>query len=191
MAELVVGSVYELCEADVRGASLHGRDPGLLTVPQLKRWLTCRGASRRGRKADLAQRVSEYIATGLDKKIVDPDGGANVERKRLRLEKAGLGRTTGHPNLQCAVPAPADGWVKSLKKLPDVSFATIYDHFMERSLKAVIGLQRDRASASGSEEESDSEVFSSFKGVEWKPTLPPPTSFCLELFDEHPGTQQC
>ena len=149
---------------------MHGRDPGLLTLPQLKRWLTCRGASRRGRKADLAQRVSEYMATGLDKKIVDPDGGANVERKRLRLEKAGLGRTTGHPNLQCAVPAPADGWVKSLKKLPDVSFATIYDHFMERSLKAVVGLQRDGASASGSEE-SDSEVFSSFKGIEWKPTF--------------------
>ena len=166
MAELVVGSVYELCEADVRGASLRGRDPGLLTVPQLKRWLACRGASRRGRKADLAQRVSEYIATGLDKKIVDPDGGANVERKRLRLETAGLGRTKGHPNLQCAVPAPADGWVKSLKKLPDVSFATIYDHFMERSLKAVIGLQRDHASASGSDEESDSEVFSSFKSID-------------------------
>ena len=51
-------SVYELCEADVPGASLHGRDPGMLTVPELKRWLACRGASRRGRKADLVLRVS-------------------------------------------------------------------------------------------------------------------------------------
>ena len=78
-------SVYELCEADVPGASLHGRDPGMLTVPELKRWLACRGASRRGRKADLVLRVSEYIAAGLDKEIVDPDGGANVERKRAQL----------------------------------------------------------------------------------------------------------
>ena len=31
-------SVYQLCEADVPGASLHGRDPGMLTVPELKRW---------------------------------------------------------------------------------------------------------------------------------------------------------
>ena len=61
MADLAV-SVYELCEADVPGASLHGRDPGMLTVPELKRWLACRGASRRGRKADLVLRVSEYIA---------------------------------------------------------------------------------------------------------------------------------
>ena len=37
MADLAV-SVYELCEADVPGASLHGRDPGMLTVPELKRW---------------------------------------------------------------------------------------------------------------------------------------------------------
>ena len=104
-------SVYELCEADVPGASLHGRDPGMLTVPELKRWLAYRGASRRGRKADLALRVSEYIAAGLDKEIVDPDGGANVERKRAQLEKAGLDQSTGHPNLQCDVPAPESGWV--------------------------------------------------------------------------------
>ena len=84
MADLAA-SVYELCEADVPGASLHGRDPGMLTVPELKRWLACRGASRRGRKADLVLRVSEHIVAGLDKEIVDPDGGANVERKRAQL----------------------------------------------------------------------------------------------------------
>ena len=47
MAELAANSVYELCEDDVPGESLRGREPGLLTVPQLKRWLACRGASRR------------------------------------------------------------------------------------------------------------------------------------------------
>ena len=30
-----LGSVYELCENDVPGAWLRGRDPGLLTVPEL------------------------------------------------------------------------------------------------------------------------------------------------------------
>ena len=167
MADLAV-SVYELCEADVPGASLHGRDPGMLTVPELKRWLACRGASRRGRKADLVLRVSEYIAAGLDKEIVDPDGGANVERKRTQLEKAGLDQSTGHPNLQCDVPAPESGWVKSLRKLPTVTFASIYNHFMERSLKVVVGLAaaRQHVSRSASGEESDVEVYSSFRGID-------------------------
>ena len=88
-----LGSVYELCEDDVPGASLRGRNPILLTVPELKCWLACRGASRRGRKPNLVLRVSEYIAAGLDKKIVNPDGGANIEGKkgfscnRLALEE--------------------------------------------------------------------------------------------------------
>ena len=98
-----------------------------------------------GRKADRVLRVTEYIATGLDKKIADPDGGANIERKRARLEAAGLGESTGHPNLERrpTVRPPDDSWIKSLRQLPSVSFATIYHHFMERSMKVVIGLERD------------------------------------------------
>ena len=107
-------------------------DPGLLTVPELKRWLACHGASRCGRKAELVLRVSEYILTGLDKDLVDPDGGANIERKRAKLEKAGLS-SSEHPNLQCAGRAPETGWSKSLRNLPAVSFASLYHHFMERS----------------------------------------------------------
>ena len=105
MSKLVVGSLYELREKDIPGASLRGRNPGLLTVPELKRWLACHGASRCGRKAELVLRVSEYILTGLDKDLVDPDGGANIERKRAKLEKAGLS-SSEHPNLQCTVRAP-------------------------------------------------------------------------------------
>ena len=98
-----------------------------------------------GRKADHVLRVTEYIATGLDKKIADPDGGANIERKRARLEAGGLGESTGHPNLERrpTVRPPDDSWIKSLRQLPSVSFATIYHHFMERSMKVVIGLERD------------------------------------------------
>ncbi len=45
-----------LLENDIPGASLNGRDPSLLKVPELKRWLLCRGASVRGKKADLVLR---------------------------------------------------------------------------------------------------------------------------------------
>ena len=45
-----------LTEADVPGASLNGKKPNDLTVPQLKRWLICRNASIKGKKADLVAR---------------------------------------------------------------------------------------------------------------------------------------
>ena len=142
----------------------------LCTVPELKRWLACRDASRRGRKPDLVLRVSEYIAAGLDKKIVDPDGGANIERKRLQLQQAGLGGGTGHPNLDCSVPVPDDGWVKSLKKLPTVSFPTIYHHFVERYLEVVVGLRQAQKLPAECDEPSsadeDGEMFSSFRGID-------------------------
>ena len=38
-----------LCEDDIPGASLNGRDPNELTVVQLKRWLACRGAPLSGK----------------------------------------------------------------------------------------------------------------------------------------------
>ena len=44
-------------EEDIPGASLNGRDPGCLKVQELKRWLQCRGASVRGKKADLVKRL--------------------------------------------------------------------------------------------------------------------------------------
>ena len=45
-----------LTEKDIPGASLNGRDPVVLTIPQLKRWLQCRNASTKGKKADLVAR---------------------------------------------------------------------------------------------------------------------------------------
>ena len=43
-------------EIDVPGASVQGRDPSQLKVPELKRWLRCRAASTRSLKADLVGR---------------------------------------------------------------------------------------------------------------------------------------
>ena len=45
-----------LAKNDVAGASLNGRSPSQLTVPQLKRWLQCRGTSTKGRKGNLVAR---------------------------------------------------------------------------------------------------------------------------------------
>ena len=45
-----------LQEKDVPGASLCGRDPSELKIPELKRWLACRGAPLKGKKADLVAR---------------------------------------------------------------------------------------------------------------------------------------
>ena len=45
-----------ISENDIPGASLGGRDPSTLTVPALKRWLLCRAAPTKGKKAELVER---------------------------------------------------------------------------------------------------------------------------------------
>ena len=45
-----------LRESDIPGASLNGRKPEDLKVVELKRWLDCRAASTKGKKADLISR---------------------------------------------------------------------------------------------------------------------------------------
>ena len=40
----------------VPGASLNGRKPKQLRIPELKLWLACRGALTKGRKAELIER---------------------------------------------------------------------------------------------------------------------------------------
>ena len=48
-----------ISEIDIPGASLSGREPNTLTVPAvpaLKRWLQCRSAPTKGKKAQLVER---------------------------------------------------------------------------------------------------------------------------------------
>ena len=58
-----------LAEDDVPGASLQGRNPELLKVPELKRWLQCmrwlqcRRASTKGRKTELIARYSNKLCS--------------------------------------------------------------------------------------------------------------------------------
>ena len=55
--KLCVGKITRLTEEDIPGASLRGRNPQQLTIPELKRWLSCRkGAKTNGKKRDLVER---------------------------------------------------------------------------------------------------------------------------------------
>ena len=47
-----------LRENVIPGASLGDRDPNSLKIPELKRWLICRNASTKGKKADLVLRLA-------------------------------------------------------------------------------------------------------------------------------------
>ena len=49
-------SMQNLREEDIPGASQAGRDPKTLKVVELQRWLQCRSASTKGKKADLVLR---------------------------------------------------------------------------------------------------------------------------------------
>ena len=54
-----VNSSDILTESDIPGALLPHEAPELCNVVQLKRWLTCRGASSTGRKVELVSRLVE------------------------------------------------------------------------------------------------------------------------------------
>ena len=64
-----------LTENDIPGASLLGRKPEELKNSELKFWLKCRGDTEKGlkTKAELVKRVYEFIRSGKDKQITDPD----------------------------------------------------------------------------------------------------------------------
>lgn len=68
---------------------------------------------------------------------------------------------------------------QSLKKLPDVHFPAIYQHFMEKSL--VVSARMSLASVGDdSDAASDTEIFSSFKGIE-KGSISSKVAMCSRL----------
>ena len=74
--------------------------------------------------------VQDYVTNGLESELIDPDGGANIERKHHELATA-CGSVV---DLDLTVSFPKDGWTKSLKKLLDPRFPAICQQFMEKSL---------------------------------------------------------
>ncbi|KAK3742461.1 hypothetical protein QZH41_020661 [Actinostola sp. cb2023] len=75
-----------LTENDIPGASLEGRSPSELKNSDLIFWLKCRGDSCKGLnvKAQLVKRVEEYITSGRDKCIVDPDANKIYSKRKAR-----------------------------------------------------------------------------------------------------------
>ena len=49
-----------LTEKDVPGASLNGKDPVVLKVPELKQWLQCRNALMKGKKWNLLPGAASF-----------------------------------------------------------------------------------------------------------------------------------
>ena len=69
-------------------------------------------------------RVKEYIALGLYKEIIDPDGGENIARKLERLQSSDID-LSWHPNLALSPPVPNEGWTSVLADLPTVTESSV------------------------------------------------------------------
>ena len=61
------------------------------------------------------RRVQDYVKNRLESELIDPDGGANIERKGHELATA----SGSVVDLDLTVSFSKDGWTKSLKKLKD------------------------------------------------------------------------
>ena len=80
---LASASIF-LTENDIPSVSLLGKKPEELKISELKFWLKCRGDAGKGlkTKAELVKRVYEYIRTGKDKLVVDPDPHKIYSRRK-------------------------------------------------------------------------------------------------------------
>ena len=67
-------------------------------------------------------RVLDYISSGLDSKIIDPDGG--IHENRLREEK------DQNTIITITFPFPSKGWTSSLCQLPPFGYGCIYAHLI-------------------------------------------------------------
>ena len=137
--------------------------------------------------------MNDYIDTGLADDLVDPDKGANVERKMQSVAAETSSSRSG--TAETIPPKPAadsPGWTGFLTNLPPVAYGqSIWNHFAERPIvEAVDGVRNSpdhdvvpsgqsepktaaeqseavaSTAAEGSEEATDeSEVLSSFRGL--------------------------
>ncbi|CAH3169650.1 unnamed protein product, partial [Pocillopora meandrina] len=106
-----------LTEEDIPGASLQGRNPTILKTDELRFWLKCRGDPAKGlkTKAQLSKRVLEYVASGRDKDVVDPDKNLIYTRRKARQEQ--LAQSDAMPE-ESTVKFPSAGWSTSLQRMP-------------------------------------------------------------------------
>ncbi|CAH3146894.1 unnamed protein product [Pocillopora meandrina] len=108
-----------LTEEDIPGASLQGRNPTALKTDELRFWLKCRGDPAKGlkTKAQLSKRVLEYVASGRDKDVVDPDKNLIYTRRKQRFQPSRFDRDDAIPE-ESTVKFPSAGWSTSLQRMP-------------------------------------------------------------------------
>lgn len=116
-----------------------GRNPSSLKNEELKFWLRCRGIRLRDQDESMPRkmvsvchcfdmwpqnscinnfcfdhRVQEYIKSGSDKVVVDPDPDKIYTKRKNRLSKLPTNRSPESP----APKYPSDGWGNSLERMP-------------------------------------------------------------------------
>ncbi|KAK2547039.1 hypothetical protein P5673_033198 [Acropora cervicornis] len=123
-----------LSEDDIPGASLAGRNPASLKNAELIFWLRCRGDSLKGlkTKAQLIKRVDEYLKTGRDKMVVDPDPDGIYSKRKARLSNLSSDATPS-----TSAKYPSDGWGKSLKRMPCFTRAEMNIHVANSGKRVV------------------------------------------------------
>ena len=69
-------------------------------------------------------RVRDYIAAGLDHKLVDPDGGIHLHRLQAQ-----------NPQVVSPLPhtLPSDGWTSSLQQLPPFNYGCLFADLITNS----------------------------------------------------------
>ena len=78
-------------------------------------------------------RVNYYIRYGWDQYLIDPDQGANCQRKLNYL--AAKNPISQSYKLLQALPSISDPqWTTMLCKLPKITFGTIYDFLVDRKV---------------------------------------------------------
>ncbi|XP_070560694.1 uncharacterized protein [Ptychodera flava] len=110
----------------IPGAQLRGRKPEELSLVELKRWLRCRkGASLRGNKRELVERVYLYIGHGWDEQyLFDPDGVNKTGVCNVPVSMNTVESLLTYP--------PAGGWTRNLTSLPDLTDSTVFDYFISK-----------------------------------------------------------
>ncbi|XP_015769847.1 PREDICTED: uncharacterized protein K02A2.6-like [Acropora digitifera] len=78
-----------------------------------------------GKRHELIKRVNDYINSGLEKNLVDPDGGLNIKKKRLKL---GLEREV-EPVIN--VEFPSEGFQVGVSCLPKIGYSQIWKYLIE------------------------------------------------------------
>lgn len=134
---------WSLTENDVPGASLHGKDPSRVNLPQLKLWLKCRGISATNMtKAQAVDVVTKSLSNHdlMKQPILDPKYPYYTDRKIQVLRQNGkLDSSTLKlfPNLRPPVfPAASEKWDtiaktsdETIKYLKMFNNKTILDYF--------------------------------------------------------------